>query len=76
MENADDFRDALGVCVAFLCARLEELEDYVLVNQIHIPTDKLKALVGIGRDLAAACAAIEETASPQDLVVQFTDSES
>lgn len=76
MDGADDLRDALGVCVSYLCNRLEEMEENVTVNDIHIDAHQLKELVQIGRDLTAACLAIEEAAKPQVLVVRFTDSES
>ena len=76
MESTDDLRESLGICVSYLCARLEELEESVNVNDIHIDARQLKELVAIGRDLTAACLAIEETIEPQDLVVRFTNSES
>ena len=75
MESTE-LREGLRVCVAYLCARLEEIEEEIIVNHVHISETGLRALVNIGRDLAAAIEAIEEAAAPQELVVRFTDSES
>lgn len=75
MKNADALRESLGVCVAYLCARLEEVEADVLAGRIRVSDTGLRNLVQIGRELAAALEALGEIATPQDLVVRFTDSD-
>lgn len=71
----NDFLESLRVCVAYLCTRMEEIEKDVLVNDIHIADTDMKQIVTIGRDLVAAIEAVKDSAVPQDLLVQFTDSE-
>lgn len=75
MSSYRTLQESVEVCVGYLCTRLEEIEGAVKSGRVHLTETGVKALVEIGRNLNAIAQNIA-TEGAQDIVVQFTDSES
>lgn len=75
MMTTMELQESIEVCVGYLCARLEEIEAAVKDGRLRLTETGVKAFLDVGRNLNAVAENIAWS-GPQDVVVQFTDSES